>query len=122
MGNRMYKMFAALEGLFGICCIIAAFWLAYKGAPSWLILLGLVVSIIACSYAISALRPKNKKLKVALTVITGVCFIIMGLLQGVWGGQNTTVMALYILVGIIGLVAATLAYFNIGYRHYGTYK
>jgi hypothetical protein len=118
----MFNKFAVLEVLFGIFLIIIVLLIAHMGAPTWLILVGLAVSIILCLYATSALRPKNKKLKAALQAIIGVCFIIMGLLEGVWGGKNTIVMVLYILVGIIGLISATHAYLNVGYRHHVTNK
>lgn len=118
----MFKMFAVLEGLFGICLIIVVLWLAYKGFSTWLIIFVLIGSIYAGSSALLVLRPKNKKLNTALVAIMGACLIIMGLLQGVWGSGNTTVMALFALGGICELVSATLVFFNIGYRHHVTYK
>jgi hypothetical protein len=108
----MNKPLAILKGILGTCFIIWALILVFTGGPTWQIIFALAFSISTYSWMVSTLHPKDKKIYAITTAISSVCLIIIGLDWGVWGGQSTTVMAFFILGGILGLVVAVFTFFK----------
>jgi hypothetical protein len=112
----MFKPVTALWGIMGTSWITCALILAFTGRPTWQIISALAFSVGTYSYMVSTLHPKDSKFKAVTTAISAVCFIIIGLFQGVWGGQNTTLMDFFVTIGVLGLIAAALIFFNKGRR------
>jgi len=122
----MNKIWTAFCGIF---FIIFAVTITFTGGPVWYTLSALAGLVSLFYNIVNSLRPNDKKIKTIITVVSAVCFIIIGLAGLVWGGQGITFCGLYIqgiilttfyiLTGILGLVTAALEYFNNGRRRRG---
>ena len=72
------------------------------------------VTIFAYATAVISLRLKNNKINSAAFTLIGLCFIGIGLWQGIWGSQNTMIIALLLIGGICECLAGIFIFFNIG--------